>query len=75
MIDEGVNCYTMFTTGRHGRPPSWGSNLQLGASCFSETLARICIAEEEMFSADEQSDVEEAKQEAPDEEVPDVDLT
>jgi hypothetical protein len=28
------------------------------------------IAEEEMFSADEQSDFEEASQEAPDEEVP-----
>ncbi len=35
------------------------------------------IAEEEMFSADEQLDFEEASQEAPDdhEEVPDVDMT
>ena len=35
----------------------------------------VCEFEEEMFSADEQSDVEEASQEAPVEKGADVDMT
>ena len=62
-IDEGVNYDVHDCTSRP--PSSWGSNLGLHASHTGED-----IAEEEMFSADEQPDFEEASQEAPD-----VDMT
>ena len=69
MIDEGVN-YDVHDW------PTAELGLKLGGFVhLRNTGEDIAEFEEEMFSADEQSDVEEASQEAPVEKGADVDMT
>ncbi len=67
MIEEGVNCVV------HDWPTA-ELGLKLGVFMLLRDTGED-IAEEEMFSADEQSDFERLARKLPDEEVPNVILT